>query len=471
MVQWKGNIDREEAGDKAANLDEIERFKVPNFFVLTKTEVEELLNSREPRRIANQEIPEEISEKMKEAYKEIGMSSEVRNASGQARNLVGNQRESQRVSVRISNNSNQAEHSLNVGTSGLENVIRTILASYFQENSEIPAILFQKMIEPEHTGAVIKNYTSRHTLVEMVEGLGHSLEEGKTVPEFYLIQNSSVQNVRVPEKQVEITRNPMNGQRRTRTISKNSPTFQNSEIEELAKKASREGYSIKFVYKRGSFYVVDAFKNTPLDVDPDLEALKVSEGEITGEKGRDYKIAEKLDRTETPAIARKGGYTTSRAQDKRRKKVPAVVSLKETSKLEKTDSGQGDSNTEHVQKETREVQVTATEVRSVKEFPELSGNPFSFSEEQEKFSDSLEEVLSEKKSFVDARNLREDAMVRLFELTDLEILAVEQPSEKVLEKLVDEGLEVLAVPEPQVETVKKRLERQERKYILSRLRD
>lgn len=474
MVQWKGNTQREQVGEKAANLESLEKFNVPNFFVLTKSEVGELLESREPEKIDNQKIPEDVVEEVREAYQDIGVSSEVRNASGEARNLVGNQRESQRVSVRISVNDNMAEYKLNVGASGLEDSIRKVLSSYYRENSETPAVIFQKMIEPEYTGAVVNKYTRRHSLVEIVEGLGHSLEEGITVPEFYLLNNSAVQEKRIPEKQVKVSRNPMNGQRRTRTISKNSPTFQDSEIEDLARKASREGLSVKFVYKRGSFYVVDAFDSEPMNVEPDLEALKVSEGEIEGREGRDYILSDETRKTQKPLVAKKGGYTSTDSQRKRKENMPAVVSLQNMQKIQDNSSERKEGTIEEKtvkDTSTRFSGVTATEVRSISEFPELSENPFSFQEKESKFADSCEQILSEESSLIDARDIDRKALLKSIESVDAKVLAVEEASDDLLEKVVEEGIEILVVPDHSVEKVSRRLLREEKRFILSNIRN
>jgi hypothetical protein len=474
MVQWQGNLERDESGEKAAKLDSIEQFEVPNFFVLTKSEIDNFLDTRGPQEIANKNLPEQLQEELKNAYQDIGMSSEVRNASGQARDLVGNQRESQRVSVRISSTDNQAEYELNVGASGLEEAVRNVLSSYYRTHSDTPAVIFQKMIEPEYTGAVIRNYTRRHSLVEMVEGLGHSLEEGITVPEFYLLQNDSVQDARIPGKQVKVSRNPMSGQRRTRTISNSSPTFQNSEVEELARKASREDVSIKFVYKRGTFYVVDAFRSEPMNIEPDLEALKVSEGEIEGRRGEDYVLSDETRETDRPLVAKKGGYTTTHSQQKRKQNIPAVVSLKDTEKIEGSESTSEPSQGDHTFSSSRAQGfsgVTATEVRAVEEFPQLSDNPFSFQDSEDSFADSCEEILSQKAEFVDGRSIDDRALTRCLEvLDDVRVLAVEDPSDEVLNAVVENGLEILAVPRNSVEGVSSRLLRQEKKFIIDNLR-
>jgi hypothetical protein len=330
------------------------------------------------------------------------------------------------------------------------------------------------MIEPEYTGAVVNKYTRRHSLVEIVEGLGHSLEEGITVPEFYLLNNSAVQEKRIPSKQVKVSRNPMNGQRRTRTISKNSPTFQNSEIEDLARKASTEGLSVKFAYKRGSFYVVDAFDSKPMSVEPDLEALKVSEGEIKGREGRDYILSDETRKTEKPLVAKKGGYTSTDSQRKRKEGLPAVVSLQNTQKIKDSSSVAKQNKPE--ENIVRDISanfpgVTATEVRTVNEFPELSENPFSFQEKESKFAESCEQILSEDSSLIDARDIDEKALLKSIESVDAKVLAVEEVSDDLLEKVVEQGVEILAVPGQSIEKVSKRLLREEKRFIMRNIRN
>lgn len=90
MVQWQGEIDREQSGLKAARLDSINNLEVPNFFTITKEEIEQFVGrDKDPQQVLNATIPSDLMQKIKDAQDEIGMSSEVRNASGRAKNLVG----------------------------------------------------------------------------------------------------------------------------------------------------------------------------------------------------------------------------------------------------------------------------------------------------------------------------------------------------------------------------------------------
>ena len=483
MVQWKGNLDQKQVGKKAANLNSVKDLEVPNFFVLTKGEIGQYLDSTDPREILNQKLPEKLEEAIHDAYDDIGMSSEVRNASGQARNLVGGQRENQKVSIRISSETNGSDYKLNVGASKLENALKQVLASHYRENDSTPAVIFQKMIEPDYTGAVIQNYTRRHSLIETVEGLGHSIEEGLTTPEFYLLENNSITETRIPQKQVKVTRNPMNGERRKRTVTKNSQSFQNNEIQDIVRKASRTGMNLKFAYKRGTFYITDAFNTQPLNIQPDLEALKVSEGEIKGRQGKDYILTDEPKQTEKPQVAKKGGFTTKAAYQARQNKQPAVFSLKDTEQLETEEKAAQTSEMTQkkgIQKEnTVESQavesgsaVTATEVRSIKDFPQLSNNPFNLEESEVKFADDCEQILADQPELIDGRNIQEEALLKAVEtVEDVQVLVIEEASEKILEKVVEQGVEILAVPENTVKSVRARVLRMEKRFILDNLRN
>lgn len=104
---------------------------------------------RDPQEILNESIePDDL----KEAYKDVVMSSEVRNDSSRARNLVGRQWDKSKASVRISDNA-EADYELDVGSSGLKVALKQVVASYFEnEGQGYPNIIVQKMIEAEYTG-------------------------------------------------------------------------------------------------------------------------------------------------------------------------------------------------------------------------------------------------------------------------------------------------------------------------------
>lgn len=321
MVEWKGQLEGK-VGEKARKLDSVDSFYVPNFFVITKDEVEALVgNERSVETVERAEMPEELSDRLEDAYKEINMSSEVRKASGKARNLVGNQRNSSRVSVRVSaDKPGNYSYRLNVGSGEIEESVVGVAASYYEEHSSgFPAVLVQKMIEPEASGAALK--LQGGNLIEAVKGLGEALENGSTVPDVYL---PGTGEKRVPDKQLESSVNPMNGDVRTRKTSRNSPLLKDSQIRQLSDKLNSERHSVKFAYSRGTFYAVDAFGSPDLELPKNLESLKVSKGKI--EPGTE--IVDVAGTPEKPVRARKGGYTSWQAQEARRNGVPAELSYR-----------------------------------------------------------------------------------------------------------------------------------------------
>jgi len=128
MVVWKGEVERKH-GEKAYNLDQVD-LDVPNFFVITSEELKEMFQTRDPERILNSSID---IEEIRDAYREVGMSSEVRNASSRARNLVGGQRGNSKVTVRASDEG-VSDFELDVGASGLEDAIKNVAASFIENN-------------------------------------------------------------------------------------------------------------------------------------------------------------------------------------------------------------------------------------------------------------------------------------------------------------------------------------------------
>jgi phosphoenolpyruvate synthase/pyruvate phosphate dikinase len=481
MVEWKGEIQRENSGRKAELLDSVEHFSVPNFFAVTRDEIESLVDGKETRaEILNMELPSTFSEQLENAYKEIGMSSEVREANGKARNLVGGQRENQLVSVRISGaEPGTTDYRLNVGSSGLEKAFREVLASYYdRERDKHPAVIVQKMIEPEQSGAVVPSYLDNYTLLEAVEGLGVSLEKGISAPYVYLMQNGQLEDTRTPESQVKITKHPLNGGNKRKTVLTDSMPFRESEAKELVGKAEDEAKGIKFAYKRGTFYVVDAFpaenSNPFSDTETDLEGIRASTGEIEGRVGEEVAYTEE---TRSPGkyqqalISEKGGYTSTDAQKARNQGKPAVFffrgELEEGDKIRIGEDSVTPEETSEVEefqteKPLSEPGITATEVVPFTRYvPET--------EPIKSYADFFRFEGDE--AVVDARNLDRDVLEPAMEYLDAEerVLVTSDPG--TVEMAIRNGFETLVVPGKRVEEFVSQVRRQERKFILEKLRD
>ena len=522
MVQWKGEISKEQSGRKAALLDKISDLNVPNFFTLTKNDVDNLLGSANTsEQVLNTELSSDQVDEIRSAYKQIGMSSEVREASGKAKSLVGGQRDTGRVAIRVSNDTKGIyDYKLNVGLSNLENALKKVIASYYeQNNSGTPAVIVQKMVEPGHTGAAINGYLGNHTLIESVEGLGISLEEGITSPETYIVSNGEVIGENSPESQIKITRNPMNGQHRRKRTGGDSTSIPHSKITELCEELADNSYSVKFVYKRGTFYIVDVFqteqKYNPFGSSrPSLKGIRASPGEIEGRVGRDIRFS---DQTHPPQdyskalISRKGGYISTDAQKARKEGKPAIfnysgrmqegqqISIPENS-IEEDESSNTDNFSGRRRREGREKSmqkdqsadtsisdsVTATEVlpidgngRAVHLSPPFSeGFSVGYSGDDSIPSEGYLTEYSEIFAFegdqavLDARKLDEEGLVEAVRYidADLKILLVEQPDQKLVGEAVKQRFDVIA-SQIDLETLEKAVMREEKKFIMDNLAD
>ncbi len=519
MVQWKGEIDPEEAGSKAAYLDRIEKFSVPNFFVVTAEETRELFrNAESKQKVLNSQFDKETAERVEESYDEIGMSSEVREASGEARSLVGGQRNKQRVSVRVSEHGDgRYEYRLNVGSSSLLNSIREVVASYKEYNKDFPPVIIQKMVEPGYTGAAVTNYLGSYGLLETVEGLGVSIEEGITNPDLYLLEKDQVVDTRKADEQVKVSRNAMNGQR-SKEISRSSPPFQREEVEDLFQKLERENLNVKFVYKRGSFSIVDAWKPDSHDnpfgrKETELKGVRASKGRIQGTIGRKIAYTDKLpnsfDRGNDALIARKGGYTSNMSQKLRSKGIPAVVSFqedlkegqkislrteglpgKESSKQEteqKTDEKRGKEPDE--EEDRKEKYLTGSEVLElnpsrggIQTSPPFTGAEYAVTDRDLKTDtvpysghiQSYGDVFAFRgdKAVVDTREMEKKGLVSAIEYieADLKILLLDDPDRKVIRKAIEEGFQVFG-SESDVGELHKAVAREEKRFTLNKLRE
>lgn len=519
MVQWKGEI-QENSGEKARLLDELEEFNVPNFFVIEPEEINRLFKSgTDPEAVLNSSINRSIKRELKDAYDEVGMSSEVREASGKAKSLVGGQRNSQLVSIRISGAEKENyTYKLNVGSSDFFEALREVVSSYYRKNSDNPSVIVQKMVEPGFTGVLESG--GRESLVEAVTGLGISLEEGLTKPYVFHLRNSRVQKVFEPEEQLEISRNPVRGENQRRKVRDEETPFEQDELEEIAGKIRSKDLSLKFVYKRGGFHVVDAYRTEENREGFIIseKGLRASRGRIQGEVGRNIVFS---DQTVSPqdyqdaVIARKGGFTSRDAKRAREAGKPAIFcfngALEDGRRLnmgageidpgEETGSeiadeasesskGQNPFRQDSERSEAISDQVLATEVLPVDPrkgrgiFLKRKGRDgYSVAERrtdaegipQEGYLSSFEDIFAFEgdSAVIDARNLPERGLVNAVEYLEAEtkILMVKNPERSLLETAVESGFDAIGCPEKRVEKVSEVIAAIEKRFIMDKLRE
>ncbi|WEL19583.1 PEP/pyruvate-binding domain-containing protein [Candidatus Nanohalococcus occultus] len=496
MVVWKGETSREKCGEKAVRLDSADDLNIPNFFVITKQEIQQLVgDSANSREVLNKQFSSDFSNQLREAYKEVDMSSAVRNASGPARNLVGGQRSGSRVSVRISDDS-VSEYKLNVGESDLGDAVKEVLASYFEENSEMPAVIVQRMIEPEASGAVILNYTEDHALVEAVKGLGTSIEEGVTVPEFYLV-NDSVEDRRIPDSQLEDSLNLMTGEIKRRKTDRNHFIFSESELVSFVNRLRAEGYSGKFVYKRGTFYVTDLFEKSDGSAPADLDGITVTKQKVQNRGFRKTEDTVPPEEYERSLISEKGGYTSTDAEKARRAGKRAVFSFKgeieeenkEYQSMERqkkqSSTSQDHSRRETAGQEKSVLQVTGTESVPLNaegglslsppfdgKYAVTSRNVRGRAIDPESYVSSCEQLLTYEgdQLVLDARNISSQAAEKALGLVeaDFKILIVNPSETGLIGQAVRKGFDAIASNSP--ETVRSQVLREEKKLLLDHAR-
>lgn len=520
MVEWKGRLDSD-AGAKAQNLDRIDNFQVPNFFVITSGELESIFEgARSKEDILNTKVNSGYRDQIKDAYEDIGMSSEVRNANGRAKNLVGGQRNNQLVSVRVSGDGTGYDYRLNVGSSDLMDAIKDVAASYYSEEQSFPSIIIQKMMEPEYSGAAMTGDFETPELVEVVEGLGTSLEEGGNYPYLYIRDSGEIES-RAPPEHRKVTRNPINGDKKEKKVEPQLP-FEESEVKEMLGKLDSEEMNIKFVYKRGDFYVVDAWKEEPeYDIlkDSSIQGVKVSGGQINGVVGRDILYTENTvppEKYDNALVARQGGYTSRDAERARDAGKPAVfgftqqlsngqrinmqsqeggqedrsddshrVTERNNSPFDQSTSSQSGSSGDHdpssmVAAET--LPINPREGEGVFTSPPF-GDGYAVTDRdagdvkvpQEGYVDSYGKAFSfdSRRLVLDARKLEKEGMFEAMAYleAELKILLVERPEVETLEKAVEQGFDVYATDERNLESLRSKLARAEKRFMLERMRE
>ncbi|MFB6144216.1 MAG: PEP/pyruvate-binding domain-containing protein [Candidatus Nanohaloarchaea archaeon] len=497
MVQWKDQLEGE-TGSKAAALEELENLSVPNFFVVTRSEAAEGFSSTDD----GLKVSEQLENSIMEAYQDIGMSSEVRNSNGRAKNLVGGQRNNQLVSVRISERGDH-EYKLNVGSSELIDAVESVASSYYRSaEEEHPAIIIQKMVEPGYTGAMLGS--RGRALLEAVEGLGTSLEEGITSPHYYVLEKGEVTRKHRAENQLKIKRNPINGKHKREQVTPETLPFEEEEVTQLHSKLASEGVNAKFVYKRGSFHIVDAWKASE-EFQANEEGIRVSDGEIRGEIGRDVSYTDKTlppDEYHNALIARKGGYTSRDAEKAREAGKPAIFSFNRELKngqqvsiergqispgIEDRETGQPFNNSEKARRKGRD---TASEViplnpgrrRGLHLSPPY-GRGFNVAARDapgelipangylQEYGDVF--AFDGEKAVLDARKLGERGLGEAMSYLDAEtkILVLPGPDRKIIRAGISNGFEVFAAPGQALEQVREAVAAEEQRFIIRKLRE
>lgn len=524
MVQWKGELDQE-AGQKAQLLNQLEGYNVPNFFVIEPEEVKRLFKSEnDSEAVLNTSINRSMKREIKDAYDEVGMSSEVREASGRAKSLVGGQRNSQLISIRVSSSEKEKyTYKLNVGSSNFFESLREVVSSYYKHNQDNPAIIIQKMVEPGYTGVLESK--GRETIVECVKGLGISIEEGLTKPHLFHLRNSRVQKNFSPEEQIEISRNPVRGENQRQKVGSEELPFERDEVEELVQNAVSDKIDLKFVYKRGGFHIVDAYRSSEDNKGFIIseKGVKVSRGDMQGVIGENISFS---DQTLTPEeyttglIARKGGYTSRDGYRARKASKPAIFrysrNLKEgikiriasgSLKVEEKSEHNSTSNSEFSAYEERKSEnsnplrkeknsdkfseeVLATEVLPID--PRTGRGVFLKRKGVEGYSvadkkteatyipekgylSSFEDIFASEadKAVLDARRLPERGVIKAAEYldADLKILLVKNPERELLEKAVESGFKAIGSPGERVSKVSEVVAGIEKKFIMEKLRN
>ena len=280
MVVWQSDVE-EKHGSRAWKLSKAE-LETPKFFVIPSEDVEKVFNGGT------------ISD-AKEAFRELG--SDDFSSSGV------------KASVRTSERPNSS-YELGVTRSGLKDALLKVGGSFRDRYDQTPSIVVQKMVEPGFTGALIKG---EQDYVEAVEGLGVPLEEGSTVPMMFSIGDEV--RARIPDQQVKVSENPVSTGFRRRSVEPDNP-FDSNQLRELSQKTSE---SVKFVYRRGEFQIVDRFDAERFS--KGLQYVQVTRRSSTGVIGEDLELS---DETLPPGdygrglVSRKGAYISEDAKLARR---------------------------------------------------------------------------------------------------------------------------------------------------------
>lgn len=473
MVVWDDQDTDKRVGTKAKNLSQVESLPVPRFFVVTPKEVKHLFDGGDP---SSAELEPSMKEEIEEAYSNVGISPGIRDAPDTAKSLVGGQRGAQRVSIRVSSESTGCEYRLNVGPSDFFRSLREVASSYTDTQNEYPALIVQKMVSPEFTGAVVEGYSRRRALVEVVKGLGSTLERGVTTPHIYLVGDEEPVRTDVAERQSYEVRDQSTGERRTRTESFEEVPIDSSEIQRLANRSTNMALSLKFVHSRNTFHIVDAWSESPRgesNTEQSLEYIKATEQAPSGVAGSDFAFSKDTLEPQEPFVARHGGWTSTHSQQARDRGIAAIVRYQ--GNLEEGDAlNAGQKTTE------KEAAATATEVSALgssggKEHESVGEQPPGLGHAERYIRDFRDFFrFNGDEVVVDARSLESDGIRPALDYLDADSKAMVLPADfdaTTVEAAVRSGIDRLLIEEGSVDGLRREVERQERRFILDRIQE
>jgi hypothetical protein len=454
MAEWKGSIS-DAQGYKPRGLENIESFQVPNFFVLLPEEVEAVATG-----------DGEVRASTMDAFESLGVSSEVRNAPDTARELVGGQRSSAKASVRLSGGRRDAyPYFLGVSSGNLLDHIETL----HESTEDCPEVFVQKMVEPE-ASLTLEDHGGRQIL-ELVKGLGTSLEEAETTPALYLGRRGELTDMYFPDRQTVIPPGP-----RPRAEKEFEQPVDRSDIESLLEYISGSGRGLKLAYKRGSFYAVDSYSVEPAQdaICVSGSGIRVAKGRIDGTAGADLKLAEKPVSPEnySQGLFRTGGFTSRPAVSARREGKPAVFSMDEEVKkgavvtvepgTADVETGGADASVDRSPQASGNLPVTASKVFSRDE-------AFSLTDTQDyQVIEALGEFFSNpEKPVINASDMDKDRLIGALEYIDMEsgIVILEGPDPEVIEAALRSGFRKFGTSED-LHKLKLAVARQERRIML-----
>ena len=250
----------------------------------------------------------------------------------------------------------------------------------------------------------------------------------------------------------------MTGGFREKRIKNPDKPFSDTEIREFVEKASN---SVKFVYKRGSFFVVDVFQREQRF--QSVEEIKVSEQEMSGTIGQDIVLSDQTlppEQYDSGLVTRKGGYTSTDAQKAREAEKPAIFSSdREEGETINPIREKSDPTNDFSER------VTATEIKTIRQ---LETNYSS----EEAYLESYSEVFGfeGEKAILDARKISNEGLVNALEYLEADVtVLMQEPDLKVLKKIVEKDF-TLGVESSEIPRFESMVERAEHLFVVEKLR-
>lgn len=442
MVNW--NPEPRQKNSKGADLQHTDIGEVPSFFVLSGAESKKVEESF----FGSRSSPSSVD--LEENFQDLGVEKDLRQASSRAKDLVQGQRTQHSCVVRTCETSHYSKPVFNVSENELVEAVAKCHKTASEHSGRQHRILVQKMVNAEFTAHIYPGYSNRKSLIEVVEGIGIPMENGRTKPTFILIDDDRSKKVCSPQKRATVRKNSRGELERTENSDVQITDTLITQLSDICSSLEQSHKAGKIVFDRSQAYVVDIKQ---------MDGAARSHQQNTVFLGAP-KNTDSLEDVEVPMKSQvsqnveKGAYGSRPAQYARSEGIPMQISY---------NTGEDRDNSQ-----TSDLPVSGGTSLSPDPVTKVKRIDGSFPPTDYELVGETKVLDRFDKAILDLRHISEELRALRVFSADKKHVAVNDPEDSTLREIVKQGFTTVWTSSQSLE---RRIEKQERKFALESARN